>query len=180
MIAIEAAILEVVTLMREDANVQALVFPGFASGDFPSFYYGRRLEVAARVNAAKKEGATKNKQFPMVYLRYNDEPEVSEGMVRWRLNVFLVHRSDKIATLPQRVDNVLHPVLDVLYNAFFEALPKVGIFAWNGGLLPKHTRINAPGWGTTTTEGNTKYLFDESTDAIEIRDLELNQRIKIC
>jgi hypothetical protein len=180
MIGIEDAVERVVVKMREDSNVQALTISSrFPVGEFPSFWYGRRMEVANRVTLAKKSPSRQYKVYPMVYLQFNNTPEQVNGLLQWSLNVFLIHKIAQEKNFPARMDENVRPVLDVLYQSFLDCLPKAGVFLWDG-LYPTHRKIEQPNWGTSTSEKNVKHLFNDSVDAIEINGLRVNQRIKNC
>lgn len=146
--------------------------------NIPYYEYGHRLEIA-NLLTEKEKTQFKYTKYPLIALRLDIAEDIDEGMAKVNLNMAILTMTDANYSAKQRYDNVIIPVLYPLYDRFFKAIKKSGIFTWEGHLLfPPHTAIDRPYWGTQYLEGNLKNIFNDPLDAIEIIDLKLNKRLK--
>lgn len=150
------------------------------SGELTPYYeYGHRLEIANMLTE-KEKTQYKYNRYPLIALRLDIlERDTSKGMMEYRLNMAIMTMTDHNYNAKQRYDKVFIPVLYPLYERFFKALKKSGIFTWPGHQeKPEHAPIDRLYWGTQFSEGNVKNIFNDPIDAIELLDLKLNKRIK--
>lgn len=142
----------------------------------PYYMYGHKLEVAQRI--FKKNQSFK--KFPLVFLVMDFPEEKHDGILTCTLNIGLIHKSKEDYNAEQRYTNVFKTVLYPLYTKFLQELDASGLFTWDkeNQLVPEHTKIDRPFWGTEGKMKNDKYIFDDPIDCIEIVGLKLNQSIK--
>lgn len=148
--------------------------------DGPPYYlYGHPAEIMKRLG--KKTQAAKEK-YPLIYLKLDfPEPVVNGGMQNFDLNLGIMTFTKEAYTAKQRRELVINPKLIPLYQKFIQGLTFSGIFAWPGDQTQvPHTPIVRPYWGTTVAGNNTKNIFGDPLDCIEILNLRINKRIKTC
>ena len=147
-------------------------------GGPPYYMYGHRLEIANRLALKGKDSSAKFKKYPMFALRLDVVEKIVGDMAQFTLNIAIVHATKIQYTAPERYENVFKPILYPLYNLFMEELRNTGGFWWQGPQTrPPHTKIDRPFYGTVGAEGNTKNIFSDPLDAIEIIDLQVSKRI---
>ncbi len=147
----------------------------------PYYMFGHRIEVKDRLNAMDKQSVAKYQKYPLIVLNMDIKELERDGTTQYLLNVIILDRTEKNYVAPERMDNVVKPILYPLYEKFIESLNKVGIFYWEGNKArPDHDRIIRLYWGTAGEEGNAANLFSDPLDAIEIQNLKIFQVIKKC
>jgi len=147
----------------------------------PFYMYGHRKEIANRLAATINDSVRKYQKYPLVALRMDIPEQYSEGISEVSLNIAILAYTDKKWNAEERMVNVFKPVLYPMYYRFLEELWKSGLFFWqNGSKTPEHIKIDRPYWGTESAEGNTKHIFNDPLDAIEILDLKLKKNFKTC
>lgn len=142
----------------------------------PYYMYGHRKEIANRLNLKGKDSTEKFKKYPLIALRL-DIPERVVGKVsHYTLNLAIIHATKIKYLAEDRYTNVFKPILYPIYELFFEELRNSGGFWWTGNQdRPEHTKIDRPYYGTPNTEGNSKSIFTDPLDAIEIVDLRISK-----
>lgn len=174
---VEDDIGRVVELMRLDPNVTALGFDGA-----PFYMFGHRLEIANRLKAKSTSADQIAKRYPLIALKLDNPSPVEGDVVKYNLNIAILHSTNSNYNAEQRLTNVVKPILNVLYISFFQNLKKSGRFIWDQKLLtyPPHVRIVRYFYGTGTEEQNIKNIFSDPLDGIELVDLKINSVIKTC
>jgi hypothetical protein len=145
----------------------------------PYYMYGHRLEIANRLMLKDRDKAQKREKYPLFALRLDTVEEIDSNETRVKLNIGIFNYTDKNYSAEDRYVNVFWPILYPLYGMFKDAVFKSGLFFYPGR-DPKHKKIDRPFWGISQTEGNSKYIFSDPLDAIELVDLELNLVTKKC
>ncbi len=150
--------------------------------DAPYYMFGHRLEVRNRLTAKNAVPSQANKKYPLFALRLDTPVETAGDMLGYNLNIVIATFTSKDLNSEQRLEQTMKPKLIPLYNAFLGKLKSSGLFTWDRMLLttPPHVMIRRYYYGTQSEEGNTKNLFHDPVDAIEIVDLKINSRIKTC
>lgn len=147
----------------------------------PFYMYGHRLEISNRLKDKTKDSVYKYQKYPLVALRLDiPEPYNAEEVTELNLNIALLCFTQKGWNAEERMTNIFKPVLYPMYYRFLDELRKSGLFFWQGSRVPQHTKIDRPYWGTESAESNTKHLFDDPLDAIEIVDLKIKKNFKLC
>lgn len=177
---------KVVVAMRSDPKVLA-IFGGNFSADFsidfdsvkglaPFYKYGHKVEIANSLIEKDKDMVYKYQKYPLVALRM-DFDEQPGSVWDFTLNIAIVMITGKNFPSQERYTRVFKPVLYPLYQSFFRQLKAVGKFTWEGELnYPPHTKTDRPFYGTTGSEGNEAYTFNDPLDAIEITNLKISKR----
>lgn len=159
---------------------------GDAAEDAPYYMFGHVAEVDQRIVAMAKSPAKYNKRFPLIVLRLPTTPERDGDMLRYSLNLAIIAATEKSLNAEERLTRVFKPTLFPLYERFFAALKRSGLFMWSGNLQrPEHTSINRYFWGTPEETLNNKkaaqrQVFSDPIDAIEIVNLIINQKETNC
>ena len=162
-------------------NSKAITMDG--EGAPPYYMYGHRREIAARLLKKQTQGAPeKYRKYPLIALRLDTSERIVGSVSHFNLNIAIVHATQVQYNAEERYTNVFKPILYPLYELFFTKLREFGLFMWTGDLIvPEHTKIDRPFYGTAATEGNIKSVFADPLDAIEIVDLRISKRNKgIC
>lgn len=145
----------------------------------PFYMYGHRLEIANRLLEQDKDKVYKYRKYPLIALRLDIDEHKADGVIAYNLNLAILTYTDKNWNAEQRYTNIFKPILYPLYDRFMAELRNSGLFMWDGEQsFPEHHKIDRPFWGIAQSEGNTKYIFNDPLDAIEITDLKLKQNIK--
>lgn len=147
----------------------------------PFYMYGHRLEISNRLLDKDKDMVYKYQKYPLIALRMDFPERVVDGMWQYTLNLAILTYTEKNYNAEERYTNVFKPVLYPLYERFLKVVRESGLFTWPGDqeYIP-HTKYDRPFWGISEREGNSKNIFNDPLDAIELVDLKLNQRIKNC
>lgn len=146
----------------------------------PFYMHGHRLEIASTLLEMNTDKVRKYQKYPLIALRQDFPEPYSNDVTELSLNIVILAYTDKNWNAAERMTNVFKPVLYPMYKRFMEELRKSGNFFWQGGKVPQHTKIDRPYWGITGNEGNTKYIFSDPLDAIEIIDLKIKKNFKFC
>jgi hypothetical protein len=146
------------------------------TGDIPYYLYGHRLEIANRLIEKDKDRVAMLQKYPLVALRQDIEEQYSNGIVTYTLNMAILEYTDKNYTAEQRYANVFKPILYPLYELLIKSLRESFFWpAWQN--VPPHTKIDRPFWGVAQQEKNTKPIFNDPLDAIELVSLKISKRI---
>ena len=149
--------------------------------EMPYYIFGRRLEISNRLTEKNLDRVYMFKKYPLVALRLNVPEERNNGVITYNLNIGIFAFTDKETNSEERIEKVFKPILYPMYERFKVALRKSGLFMWEGDQSePPHTKIDIPFWGLSGSEGNTKYIFSDPLDCIEIQNLQIKQRITNC
>ena len=156
---------------------------GVSSGNqqlAPFYMYGHRLEIASRLAATVNDKVRKYQKYPLVALRMDFEEPFDNDIVELSLNIALLAYTDRKWNAEERMANVFKPVLYPMYHRFMKELWQGGEFFWQGGKTAPHTKIDRMFWGIEGGEGNTKSIFNDPLDAIEILNLKISKNFKHC
>jgi hypothetical protein len=146
----------------------------------PFYMYGHRKEIANRLREQNVDKVLKYQKYPLIALRMDIPEPYVNGMAELSLNIVILAYTDKSWNAEERMTNVFKPVLYPIYDRFLYELRKSGLFFWQGDTVPEHTKVDRPFWGIESAEGNTKYIFSDPLDAIEIIDLKIKKNFKNC
>lgn len=142
----------------------------------PFYMFGHRQEINRRLLTKNNNPNLKNKKYPLIILRLDLDEELEGGMFHYNLNIAIVTLTNKNLNAEERYTEVFKPILYPLYESFLKEIKASGLFVWPGNqLIPPHVKIDRPYWGIEDLEANTKNIFSDPLDAIEIVNLKLNQ-----
>lgn len=136
------------------------------------YIYGHRKSVAARLNK-------RDEKYPVVALRLDTPETIAEGIQNFNLNLVIATLTKGTYTEELRMDKIFRPILYPLYIEFMKQLRNSGLFMWEGAhKYPPHTKVDRHFYGLPGPEGNTKSIFNDPIDGIEIIDLKINSTTK--
>lgn len=179
---IEDDIRKVVDKMNEKFTFDSSFDESFRANGI-NYMYGHVLEINNRLLKMTSSPANAPKKYPLLALRLDNPTPINGDMVYYNLNLVIMAFTNENYNAEQRQANVFKPKLYPLYDLFWQSLKAVKIFTWPSNtpgslLMPEHTKIDRYYWGTYTANKNTKNIFGDPLDAIEIVDLKINSRIK--
>lgn len=149
----------------------------------PYFMFGHRLEISNRLSAKDNDKVKKKQKYPLIALGLDIIETVRGVVTDYSVNLIIATYTDRNLNAEERSAQVLKPVLEPLYDKFFQAFKDSGLFMWdskNSQDLPPHSKIFRPYWGTAGTEANVKNIFNDPIDAIEITNMKFSQIQKNC
>jgi hypothetical protein len=136
------------------------------------YIYGHRKSIATRLN-------TRSEKYPLIALKLDTSEDIVEGIQQFNLNLVIATLTKGQYTEELRMDKIFRPVLYPLYIEFFKQLKNSGLFMWEGlHKYPPHVKTDRHFFGITEQEGNTKYIFNDPLDGIEITNLRINSTTK--
>lgn len=150
--------------------------------DGPPYYeFGTWVAITNMLIAKDNRKQLKYKKYPLIFLIL-DTPETDNGtMVQYDLNIGIAVLTKEVYTPRQRYEHSFRSQLYPLYEQFLKQLRAAGMFTWPGRQdRPPHTKIDRPYWGAQSSTGNTAHKTSDPWDAIEIQNLRINERIKVC
>jgi hypothetical protein len=139
---------------------------------------GHRLEISNRLDAQNKNPAKKYDKFPLIAFneQYGSFPKRRGSITDWTLNIAILAETKSNYHSEERDENVFRPILYPLYEEFLKYLRESGYFFWSGRQsAPPHDPVPRKFFGITSKEGNVKYIFNDTLDAIELIDLKLSE-----
>ena len=172
----------VVTAMRTDARVIALINNAKINGLFPFYMYDKRLNIANRLLNKDKDSVKKSQKYPLVALRL-DFPETKNTgqLVEYTLNIAFLHFTQPNYIAEERYARVIKPILYPLVEVFFEKLAESGLFVWEDMTQkPTHVKWDRTHYGVAGLEMNEKYIFNDPLDAVELVDLRIRSTGDTC
>ncbi len=138
----------------------------------PTYYmYGHRQEIANRLTMKDKDSVYKYQKYPLVALRLPVTEKTNDDIHEFELNIAILAFTDKSYIADKRYEMVFKPVLYPLYREFLDALAVHPGMMLTG--IPEHDKVDRLFWGVSENEGNSKYLFNDPLDAIELINLKL-------
>jgi len=156
--------------------------------DVPAYLYGHQLDINNQLLRLQQDPLKKEQRYPLVALFLDIEEPVINGVINYKLNLVIVAKTNPNDSAVMRFEDtkVFKTILNPLYEAFFKSLGDSGLFMWPGVMeRPKHSKFFRPFWGKPITEQletkkNEANIFNDYLDAIQIKGLEINQKLKYC
>lgn len=177
---IEVYIEEEVAIVAARTNdaLQAKRTAGELPASFPTevFYmYGHITEIVNRLQKAS-EGKTTKVRYPLIVL-LTDVPEKKKNGFQGdaKLQVLIVNHTDGNVYAPDRMEQNFKPILTPIKEEFLNQLSLYEGFTRPGELI--YTAIRHYFWGSQLNKANP---FNDKLDAIELRDIEVTVKEKVC
>lgn len=168
---------DIVDNIRNDSDL-----PSGLAVDAPYYMYGHPLEVINTLSEKDRNDEWKFKKYPIIAL-FQDftetlgEHQATQSAVE-DLNIVIATNTSQTYTSEQRYTNTFKPVLYPLYNLLIKHIENIKWFRnIDPGLVP-HQKIDRLFWGRSGLYGNEGNVFNDHIDAIEIRNLSLELRLK--
>jgi len=142
----------------------------------PYYMFGHPKEINNRLQEKGKGKVQKKQRYPLIVLRLDTPEKVIGDVVEHTLNIAIVAETERNLNAEERLQEVFIPILDPLYEKFFEELRNSGLFMWpNNQDKPEHTKVKRYFYGVAQGSGNVENIFSDPLDAIEIIDLKIRQ-----
>lgn len=163
---------------RTNVALQAQRIAGILPTSFPTevFYiYGHITEVVNRLQKSS-EGKDTKIRYPLIVL-FTDVPiKKRVGFYgEAKLQVVIVNHTDQNYWAPDRLANVFKPILEPIKAEFLNQLSVYEQFTRPSQLI--YTQIRHYFWGSQLNKANP---FNDRLDAIELRDIEVIIKEKVC
>lgn len=157
--------------------------------DHPCQYlYGHKVEVTNRLLKKQQNNQLKDQLYPLIVLFLDIEEPIIGDVINYKLNLVIVAKTNPNDNTAVRYQDTkpFKLILYPLFEAFMKSLSDSGLFFWPTVTdKPKHTKIDRPFWGKAMTDElgikqTEANIFNDYLDAIQIKNLEVNQKIKTC
>lgn len=149
--------------------------------DMPYYMYGHRLEISNRLLEKDEDKVFKYQKYPLVALRMDIPESMNDGLIEVNLNIAFLCFTEKERNAEERMLETFYPVLIPMYDRFMEELRESGLFMWDEFQdNPPHERFLRPFWGVEESEGNSKYIFNDPLDCIEVKNLKVKFEKEYC
>lgn len=166
----------------------AAEFDQFFRGNPCQYLFGHRLDINNQLLRQQGNKDKKEQRYPLIALFLDIEEPVIKGVINYKLNLVIVAKTSPNDSAVQRYQDTktFKTVLYPLYNAFMGSLSDSGLFMWpEVADRPKHSKIDRPFWGKAVTDElgvkqTDANIFNDFLDAIQIKNLEINQKLKYC
>lgn len=148
------------------------------------YLHGHPLEIIDTLRQRDQSRTLKFDKYPLVAL-FQDFPEICNTTpgIAFKVRLHLIIARATLATYKsgERYDYNFKPVLYPIYRQLMLQLAKHKMFLNYGGpdVIP-HVKIDRVFWGAEGLYTDTKNIFDDMLDCIEIKNLELNVYSKFC
>lgn len=168
-----------VYIVEEMAAVVAKVATKLAT---PVYYmYGHPLEIVGRLQEKANSTTMKATAFPLVCL-FTDIPEDNGDNVGFyakdRLNIVICTSTTQTYTSEERTANTFKPILYPIKVELLKQITAYPNFTVNGEL--KFRSWDRYFWGRQGLYGSVANPFNDYIDAIEIQNLQITIKNKIC
>ena len=167
---------DIVTDVRTDADK-----PVSLDTDEPFYMHGHPLEIINTLSMKDKNDVHKFNKFPLITLFQDFTEVIGENQAirsSAELNIVIAMNTSQDYLAEERYDNTLRTVLYPLYDLLIKHIEQSGWFKDVGPGLVPHDKIDRLYWGRSGLYGNEGNIFNDYIDAIEIRNLQLELRLK--
>lgn len=150
--------------------------------DFELYYmYGHPVEIVTRLQEVTNSPKSKAKKFPLIVLFTDIEVSRNQPVGMFgnaRLNLIIATLTVPTYTAPQRLENNFKPILQPIKEQFINQMERHRQFTYPQEIT--YTETERYYWGKAGLYGNTANMFNDYIDCIEINNLSLNIKNKIC
>lgn len=152
-------------------------------GKIIHYMYGHPLEIVTRLQEMTQSPTQAANKYPLVALftdfqiERGDRPDMYG---RARLQLIVATITENTYQAPQRMEKNFKPILYPIYNEFLYQLFRHKQFSVQSEEELKHTQIDRMYWGKQGLYGNVGNIFNDYIDCIELQNLIVNVKNKIC
>ena len=147
------------------------------------YLHGHPLEVIETLGQRDKSDSLVFKKYPLIAL-FQDFPEAMTGTTgiphEPRLHMIIAGATRQDYKAPERYEKNFKPVLYPIYSEFLHQLSLHPAFISQSAWKIPHTKTDRLYWGREGLWGNEGNIFNDWIDCIEIRDLRLKVKTKLC
>lgn len=148
-----------------------------------NYMYGHPVEIMQRLQEMTNSGYDQMNKFPLVAL-FTDVP-ISKGISQNQYGsancqMIIATMTEQTLRAPDRLETSFKPILYPIYYALLESIRRHPAFDFSYTQEIRHTHIDRFFWGKEGLYGGTGNVFNDYIDAIELRDLTIPIKNKIC
>lgn len=148
-------------------------------------YYDFGHYAVVENNLVEKDGAPtlKDKKYPLIWLVMDFEEQIggSTNYADVALHFIIAMGTSDTYSMQDRRDISFLPVLYPIYGELLNQFGRSAAFGMPSIIKIQHTKIDRPYWGIQSGSGNgLKNMFSDYIDAIELRNVKLSVKRKIC
>lgn len=139
----------------------------------PYFMHGHPLEIINTLKEYTQNPALRLKKFPLIALFEDIESIGAEGLFasQSKLNILIITDTLPKYKAAERYEKSFNAILTPIYRMFIEECNKSKRI-YTAHQKIKHEPINHLFWGNKGLLGNTANFFEDTIDAIEIKNLD--------
>lgn len=150
--------------------------------DAVHYLHGHPIEIATTLSERSQTNEFKFKKYPLIAL-LQDFPEVKSTVgveSESNLHIIICMGTDPNWKANKRYDINFRPFLYPIYSELLFQIQKHKKFITVSDESIQHTKIDRLFWGVSTEYGNTKNIFCDHLDIIEITNLKLRVQLNYC
>ncbi len=154
--------------------------PASLKTDAPYYMHGHPLEIHTILEEKGHSGTLKFERFPLIALiqDFDEENNQDASPSKAELRIIIAQVTDPNFDITQRYDSTFRTVLGPLYDLLIKHIVESGWFKNCSASLCPHTKTDRPYWGREIDGNSQENIWNEFIDAIEIRNLQLDLRLK--
>lgn len=160
------------TLQAYDSNITGV-----------HYLHGHPLEIIETLGQRDKSDTYVFKKYPLIAL-FQDFPESMNQTTgiphEPRLHMIIARATRPEYKAPERYGYNLRPVLYPIYSELLHQLHHHPAFTSESAWKIPHTKTDRLYWGREGLWGNDSNIFNDWIDCIEIRDLRIKVKTKLC
>lgn len=161
------------TLQDADPNIETI-----------NYMYGHPVEIMQTLADMERDTEYRAKKFPVIILfqDFNENRGNNAGnYATVSLNIAIAFSTQPSLISSERYTQVFKPILYQLYHEFMKQVANYDGFNISRTVTKlEHTKIDRVFWGKNGLYGNDGNKFADYLDAIEIQNLNLTIKNKIC
>lgn len=150
--------------------------------NFKLYYmFGHPLEIVSRLQEMSASPKSKDKKYPLIALFTDiavDRNDPVGTFGRAKLNLIIATLTEPSYTASDRLEKHFKPILQPIKEELLEQVSKHIQFTFEE--MPTYTEIERYYWGRGGLFGNSANIFNDRIDCIEIQNLEVIIKNKIC
>jgi len=170
----------VVDLVREVVN---RMIPALTKRHLAVYYqHGHPSEIVETLLELTQNPELAKFKYPLLALfqDFAEEKGQPNSVAKLKLNLIIAVGSIPNIKAADRYEQTFRPYLIPIYNEFILQIAKSGFFREDNPERIQHTKIDRVFWGRQGLYGNAGNVFADHIDAIEINNMILNVKPKIC
>lgn len=148
------------------------------------YLYGHYNEIQRRLIEKGNSNTEQYNRYPLIALFQDFSIKKGSNQLGFygeaNLQFMILYHTKQDSYSETRMENVFKPILYPIYFEFLNQIKKTGKFHLYSDKGIDHEQIDRPNWGRIGSYGNDGYILGDVLDGIEIKNLILKTRLKIC
>lgn len=147
------------------------------------YQFGHIEEIKETLAQKDQSEAFIYTKYPLVILVQDFSETMGAGLgiaTTDNLHILIVTSTSGNYKAAERYAATFKPILYPIYLAFLDEIAKSGRVMTSSVNQLKHNKIDRVYWGKEAAQGNTKNIFNDRLDAIEITNLNLKFYQPVC